>query len=116
VKASLSNSSTGLGNGLRVPLDGHNLTRRTNQSGYQHRHISYPRSEFQNALPGSNAGFTKKSFGDGSDTRSLSDQAIVLGVGVPKRVISGATAHCHFREGLLRLDFISLRMVNESNQ
>jgi hypothetical protein len=82
VKASVGHASTGLGNRLRVALDGYDLARWTHQSGNQHRHVSYSRPEIQNALPRPNSRFTKKSFGDGSDTRRLPNQTLMLGIGV----------------------------------
>jgi hypothetical protein len=63
-------------------LNGHNLARRTHQSGNQHRHVPYPRPEIQNALPESNARLAKESFGHGSDTSCLPNQPLMLGVGV----------------------------------
>src|SRR4030095_8282562 len=95
MKAGLRHTSTRLGYGVPVALDGHNLARRTHQSSCQHRHVSHPRPEIQNALPGSNARLTKESFTDGSDTHRVPDKALVFGVGVAQWVISGATARCH---------------------
>ena len=92
VKTGLAHASTGFGNGPWVPLDRHNLARRTHQSGYKHRYVSYPRPDIENTLSAPNARLTKESFGDGSYALSLPDQALVLGVGVAQWISSRAKA------------------------
>src|SRR5438874_1623768 len=64
-----------------------------------------PRPHIQNAVAGSNVRLTKEPFGDGSDTRSLPDQALVLGISVAQGVISGAMACRHLAEGCYQLRF-----------
>src|SRR5689334_14172533 len=92
LKAGFPQASSRLANGFTVPFNCHNLSRRTDQSGYQHGHIPYTRPKIQNTLSGPYARFTKKSFGDGRDTCSLPDQTLMLSVGMAQRVNSRAMA------------------------
>jgi len=51
MQASFSHASPRAVEGARVALDSHNLSGMTNQSGHQHRHISYAGAEIQDTLP-----------------------------------------------------------------
>jgi hypothetical protein len=73
MQASFSHASPRAVERARIALDSHNLSGRSNQSGHQHRHISYAGAHIQDTLPWTNACLAEESFGERCDTRSLSD-------------------------------------------
>jgi hypothetical protein len=69
-----------------IPLDSDDLTRRPNQARHQHRHVSDTRTDVQDPLSCSEASLAEESFGIGSQSRRLPDQALLLGLGAPEYV------------------------------
>jgi hypothetical protein len=85
-KARFGGAGPGPCNRMRIPLDSHDLARRPNQSRRQHGHVSYTRADIQDPLARIETGLAKESFGVGSQSRRLPDQALVLRLGAPENV------------------------------
>jgi hypothetical protein len=77
----LSHASPGPRDRAGIALYPHHLPRRTNQLGCQHSHVSDAGPKIQDALPWTNACLAEESFGERSNTRSLSDETLVLRIG-----------------------------------
>jgi hypothetical protein len=73
-------------NRMRIPLDADDLTRRPNHARHQHRHVADTRADVQDPLSRSEASFAEESFGIGSQSRRLPDQALLLRLGAPEYV------------------------------
>jgi hypothetical protein len=69
--------------GARIALYSHYFSRRANQTGRQHCDVSDTGTDIQNTLPQTNTCITKKSLRQWSESRCLSDQALVLGISAP---------------------------------
>jgi len=99
VQAGAGHANSGPRDRARIALYPHHLPRRTNQSGRQHCNVSDSGTDIQNTLTWTNACFTEESFGNRGETRSLSDQALVLRVRAAKHVIKGGIVHCYLSGG-----------------
>jgi hypothetical protein len=52
----------------------------------QHRDVAYAGTDIQNTLPRCETSFTKESLGNWSEPNRLSNQALVLGIGVAEMI------------------------------
>jgi len=82
VQTSLSHADPGSRDGTCVALYSNYLSGRPNNSRHQHRYVSDPRAKIQDTLTSANACSTEESFGNRSETCSLSDEAFLLRVGI----------------------------------
>jgi hypothetical protein len=87
LQASLGYASSGMGNSARVALYAHYFSRRTNQLGRQHGHVSNAGTDVQDALARANACVTEESFGEGSEALSLPNEALVFRGGAAEGVV-----------------------------
>jgi len=99
-QAGLGNSSQGPSDGARIALHSHHFPRRTDQLGCQHGHVPDAGTDIQDTLTWANAGVTEESFGERSETRSLANEALVLGVGAAEGVMRSGTGCGHAGPGL----------------
>jgi len=78
VQAGLGHTRSSPSDRARVALDAYHFSRRTDQAGCQHCHVSHARAEIQDALTGANACVAEQSFSKRIKTRSLPDEALVF--------------------------------------
>ncbi len=87
LKARRGNATLGPHDRARVALYAHHLSRRTHQPGRQHCYVSDARADVQDTLTWTDACFPEESLGERSETRTLSNEALVLSVRAAKSVI-----------------------------
>jgi hypothetical protein len=91
-----------------VAFDSDDLSRRTNQTRRQHRHVADTRADVQNPLTRTHACVTEQSLGVRIKARSLSNQPLLLGIGIPKYVLRSAEPLAVIWAGILPcFDFLS---------
>jgi hypothetical protein len=70
----------------RVAFHRHDLSRWADQTRGEHRDVADSRPEIQNALARANARLAKERFGDGHETHGLSDEPLVLSIGIAEKI------------------------------
>jgi hypothetical protein len=87
VVAGLSRTRPGAGNGSGIAFYPHHLARGANELAHQEGYVPHAGAEIQDALTWAKAGLAEEPFGEWSDTRRLSNEALVLRIGIAKDVI-----------------------------
>ena len=80
VETGVGDANSGARNRVRVAFYPYHFTRRTNQPGRQHGHVSGAGAEVEDSLPPTDAGFAEELLGDWRQIRSLPDEALVFKV------------------------------------
>jgi hypothetical protein len=87
LEITFSNSCGRTADRLGITVDPDHFSTSADQSGEQHRHITHSRTDIENALPGSDAGFAKEAFRNWKQTRRLADKPFMLTVGAAQQIL-----------------------------
>jgi hypothetical protein len=82
VQAGLGHASSGAGDRARIAFYAHYFSRRANEPGSQHCHVTNAGTKIQDTLARSNVCLTEESFGEGGQKHRLPDQALMFGIGI----------------------------------
>jgi len=100
VQASLGHARSSPSQGASVAFDAYDFSRRTNQFGRKHGHVSNAGTDIQDTLAWTNAGFAEKPFGERSKPRGLPNEALVFRVGAAESVVRSGVGCRHDGGGL----------------
>ena len=100
VQASIGHTRSSASDRAQVAFDAYDFSRRTNQFGRKHGHVSDAGTDIQDALARTNAGFAEELFGEGSKPRSLPNEALVFRVSAAESVMGSGIGCRHDGPGL----------------
>jgi hypothetical protein len=92
VQAGLGHASSGTGDRACIAFYAYYFSRRADEPGSQHCHVTNAGTKIQDTLARSNACLPEESFGERRQNHRLPNQALMFGIGIAQRVMRGATA------------------------
>jgi hypothetical protein len=92
VEAGLGHASSGAGDRACIAFYADYFSRRANEPGSQHCHVTNAGAKIQDTLARSDACLTEESFGERCQNHRLPNQAFMFGIGIAQRVMRGGTA------------------------
>ena len=100
VQSSFRYASPGPGDRPYVALDSDDLSRRTNQTRRQHRHVADTRADVQNSLTRTDTCVMEQSLCVRIKARSLSNQPLLFGIRTTKYVLRSGTTRDHIARNI----------------